>query len=114
MQLSRDEAANLGWAIERTVTGAAGNRIDRHEQWRDRLAAAPRPPGPGDLPPDTLVYELANDPPDHWTPLIPRADGHRSIRLHRGTVAHGDGQRFPPLGRLLEPGRPLEIGRAHV
>ena len=109
VQLSRDEGANLAWAIERTVTGPAGNRVDRYEPWRDRVAAEGRAADPAPLSEETLVYRLAVDPPDHWTPLVPRADGHRSIRLHRGEVALGDGRRFPPLGRLLEPGRPLVL-----
>src|SRR5205085_6319780 len=94
---------------ERTVTGVAGNRIDRHQQWRDRVAGEALAPVPADLPPDTLVYRLAIDPPDHWTPLVPHADGPRSIRLHRGIAVHGDGRSFPPLGRLLEPDRPLAL-----
>jgi hypothetical protein len=98
----------MGWAIERVVTGPAGNRVDRHEAWRDRLAAEQGPPA-ADLDPETLVYTLANDPPDHWIPLVPRSDGLRSIRLHRGEVVHGDGRAFPPLGRLLEPGQPLAL-----
>jgi hypothetical protein len=109
VQLSRDETANLGWAIERSVTGAAGNRIDRHEAWRDRLAAQPPVAAPAALAPETLSYTLASDPPDHWTPLVPRSDGPRSIRLERGEVVHGDGRTFPPLGRLLEPDRPLAL-----
>jgi hypothetical protein len=113
VQLSRDEAANMGWAIERVVTGPAGNRIDRHEAWRDRLAAEHGAPA-AELDPDTLVYTLANDPPDHWIPLVPRSDGRRSIRLHRGEVVHGDGRAFPPLGRLLEPGRPLALFEEEV
>jgi hypothetical protein len=109
VQLGRDEAANLAWAIERTVLGPAGNRVDRHERWRDRVAAEGQPADPETLPLDALAYRLAVDPPDHWTPLVPRADGHRSIRLHRGEVVHGDGRRFPPLGRLLEPDQPLVL-----
>jgi hypothetical protein len=109
VQFSRDEAANIGWAIEQTVTGAAGNRIDRYEAWRDRLTAQPPVAAPGELEPEILSYTLATDPPDHWTPLIPRSDGHRSIRLHRGEIVHGDGRTFPPRGRLLEPGRPLAL-----
>jgi hypothetical protein len=108
VQLARDEAANMGWAIERVVTGEAGNRVDRHEVWRDRLAAQPAVPS-ADLGPDTLVYTLAHDPPDHWIPLVPRSDGPRAIGLHRGEIVHGDGRAFGPLGRLLEPGRPLVL-----
>ncbi len=109
VQLSRDEAANTAWAIERVVTGDAGELVDRHEEWSDRLARERSVASPGELPPDTVTYALANDPPDHWIPLVPRSDGHRSIRLHRGDVVHGDGRVFPPLGRLLEPGRPLAL-----
>lgn len=128
VQMARDEAANLAWAVERTVTGPAGNRIDRHEQWRDRVAAG-QPPTPDALDQETLVYRLAIDPPDHWTPLVPRSIGRRAIRLERGTVVHGDGRTFPPQGRLLEsgparavrggvapqraPGHPLLAGRPH-
>ncbi len=110
VRLGRDEAANLAWAIERTTTGPAGNRVDRHEQWRERVAAEGGPPQPpADLPPDTFVYRLAADPPDHWIPLVPRAEGHRAIRLERGVAVHGDGRTFPPQGRLLEPDRPLAL-----
>lgn len=106
--LARDEAANLAWAIERTITGPAGERVNRHEVWRDRVAALVPAEPPG-LPEDAVSYQLANDPPDHWTPLVPRSDGLRSIRLERGEVVHGDGTVYPPLGRLLEPGQPLAL-----
>jgi hypothetical protein len=112
VQLARDEAANMAWAIERVVAGVAGNRIDRYEAWRDRIAVSTvggAAGGASDPGPETLAYTLATDPPDHWIPLVPRSDGHRSIRLHRGEVLHGDGQTFPPLGHLLEPGRPLAL-----
>jgi len=108
MLLARDEAANLAWAIERTVTGPAGERVDRHEAWRDRVAALD-PADFSGLPEDVVSYQLANDPPDHWTPLVPRSDGLRSIRLERGEIVHGDGTVYPPLGRLLEPGQPLTL-----
>jgi hypothetical protein len=106
--LARDEAANLAWAIERTVSGPAGDRIDRHERWRDRVTAVVADQ-PGELPPDTVVYALANQPPDHWTPLVPHSEGLRAIRLERGEVVHPDGTTYPPLGRLLEPGQPFSL-----
>lgn len=106
--LARDETANLAWAIERTVTGRAGERVDRYQAWRDRVATSAAEPV-SELPDETVTYQLVNDPPDHWTPLVPRSDGLRSIRLERGEVLHGDGTVHPPLGRLLEPGRPLAL-----
>jgi hypothetical protein len=113
VQLTRDEMANLGWAIERTVLGAAGQRVDRHQRWRDRLASRPERPAE-DLPRDTLVYELALEPPDHWTPLVPVAAGARSIRLRRGVVLRGDAQAFPPLGRILDPAQPFALFEEEV
>jgi hypothetical protein len=108
VQLTRDEMADLGWAIERTVLGAAGQRVNRHERWRDRLASLPERPAE-DLPSDAIVYDLALEPPDHWTPLVPVAAGERSIRLRRGVFLRGDAQVFPPLGRLLDPTRPFSL-----
>jgi hypothetical protein len=104
--LVRDEMANMAWAIEHTVSGPAGQRVDRHERWRDRLARLPRQSVEG-LPDDTMVYTLADAPPDHWTPLVPVADGPRSIRLRRGVFMHGDASTFPPLGRFLDRSRPF-------
>jgi hypothetical protein len=109
VQLSRDEMADLGWAIERTVPGAAGQRLDRHEQWRDRLAGRPAAVRPAGVPTEAMVYTLADEPPDHWTPLVPQSDGPRSIRLRRGAFLRGDGEAFPPLGRFLDRRQRFEL-----
>ena len=113
VQLTRDEMADLGWAIERTVLGAAGQRVNRHERWRDRLASRPERAAE-DLPRDALVYDLALEPPDHWTPLVPVAAGERSIRLRRGVVLRGDAQAFPSLGSILDPTRPFSLFEEEV
>ena len=107
VRLARDEAANLAWGIERTVTNVTGDVVDRHEAWRDRITASAMAGMP--TPDDAMRYTLANDPPDYWIPLVPTADGHRSIRLQRGEIIHGDGQPFPASGDLLMPGQPLAI-----
>jgi hypothetical protein len=52
--------------------------------------------------------------PEHWIPLVPRSDGRRSIRLHRGVVVGGDGRAATPRGRLLEPERPLAFFEEEV
>jgi hypothetical protein len=102
----RDETANMAWAIERRVTGPAGNVIDRYERWRARVGDAPRAAAAdGEL----LTYRLATEVPDHWIPLVPRSVGLRSIRFDRGNVVSADGTTFPPRGRLLEPERPLSL-----
>jgi hypothetical protein len=106
--LARDEGANLAWAVERRVTGPAGNVIDRYEQARGPVPVATAPEGVDEY------YRVMSAVPEHWIPLVPRADGLRSIRLHRGTMVRGDGTEVRPLGRLLEPERPLMIFEEEV
>ena len=107
----RDETANMAWAVERKVAGPAGNTIDRFERWRTRVGGS-SPAGPE--MPGALRYRLSTEVPDHWIPLVPRSDGLRSIRLDRGTVASADGDGSRPLGRILEPERPLSIFEEEV
>ena len=66
-----------------------------------------------------LRYRLATTVPDHWIPLVPtRQDpGDPDIRLVRGRVLlQGSNAPVspPPLGRLLEPGRPLRLFEEEV
>jgi hypothetical protein len=101
VQLTRDEMADLGWAIERTVTGAAGQRVDRHEHWRDRVAALPASTPP-DVPADVLVYDLADEPPDHWTPREPQSGQLRPPAAYgRAAVGVDTGQSFTTAGLLV-------------
>ncbi len=108
--LVRDEMANLAWAIERRIVGSAGASVDRYERDRARRAAAPPAPEGPPLP----AYRLASEVPEHWIPLVPQAEGPRSIRLRRGAVVTGDGRSLPPLGRLLEPDRELTLFEEEV
>jgi hypothetical protein len=105
----RDETANMAWAIERRITGPAGNPVDRYERWRERLAGVPAP-----VESELMSYRLATEVPDHWIPLVPRSVGLRAIRLDRGSVVSPDGATFPPQGRLLEPDRPLSLFEEEV
>lgn len=113
VQLTRDEMANLAWAIERTVEGVAGDRVDRHQAWRDRISRLRPEPVP-DLPDAALVYTLTDEPPDHWTPLVPVRVAERSNRLRRGIFRHQDAGFFPPLGRLLDASRPFSLFEEEV
>jgi hypothetical protein len=108
----RDETANMAWAVERKVSGPVGTVIDRYERWQARLAAVPGR-GAGEVQ-DALTYRLNTEVPDHWIPLVPRSDGLRSIRLDRGTMVTPSGDPIPPLGRILEPERPLSIFEEEV
>jgi hypothetical protein len=101
----RDETANMAWAIERRITGLTGSVVDRYERWRARITAHALAPEPR----NRMSYELMTEVPDHWIPLVPRSVGQRAIRLDRGAMVDPSGATFPPLGRVLEPGRPLSL-----
>jgi hypothetical protein len=98
----RDELANLAWAVERTVLGAAGRPLRRQEADTDPPRAEP-PAGGG------LAYRLATDVPAHWIPLV-RETFEGSPRLARAALRRprpdGTLERLEPVGRILEPERP--------
>jgi hypothetical protein len=110
--LLRDEMANLAWAVERVVEGAAGGRIDRTATAR-RGQTPVRGDGVG------LRYRLSTTVPENWVPLVPvRVDpATPDVRLRRGRVLlDRDGEPVEPvaLGRLLDPGHPLDVREEEV
>jgi hypothetical protein len=96
--LSRDEMANMAWAVERTVPGSSGAPLDRHELWQ---RSRPDPEPAAGVPHDpALVYELATTLPPYWHPLLNQpgpAASNRSTVLALAAIA-------PPLGTLISPG----------
>ncbi|MFJ7249769.1 hypothetical protein ACIQWA_34745 [Kitasatospora sp. NPDC098652] len=103
---ARDELANVGWAVERTVRGATGRARPRGDETPDE---DPPPPDPGA---GTLAYRLITSVPPHWIPLlpVPLREGSTAIRFRRGQVPRftADGRPRPQVaavGRLLEPER---------
>ncbi len=90
----RDEAANIVWAVEQSVEGAAGTAVDRMGRYH------PDPP-PSAVPDADLAYVLRSAlPPDHWAPLLPEfsPDG---ARLNRVLLPVPDGPPARPVGRTL-------------
>jgi hypothetical protein len=72
--MMRDEMANIAWAIERTVQGAAGEPLDRTQE-AQALAFQQRIDFSGAAASDaTLVYRLQTPVPANWTPLLPVRD----------------------------------------
>jgi len=72
--LARDEMANVAWAIERTVQGAAGEPLNRTQE-AQALAFQQRIDFSGAAAADaTLVYRLQTPVPSNWTPLLPVRD----------------------------------------
>lgn len=111
--LSRDEQANLAWAVERVVAGLAGDRIDRFAQWQARRAAQPDQ-GPDQGNPALPAYRLASEVPDHWIPLLPHEVSPGRVELRRGAIRGPDGAPVQPAGRVLEPGQPLAFAMEEV
>ena len=103
--LSRDEMANVAWALEMTVPGPSGAPLDRHELWQ-RSRPDPEPP-PGVPHRPSLAYELATTLPPYWLPLLNRpgpAGSNRSVLLGLEALT-------PPLGTLLHNGFALHEER---
>jgi hypothetical protein len=104
----RDEMANIAWAIERAVEGAAGRRVTRRE---DRPV---QNPAPAAGTPTELAYRLQEFVPPNWIPLVAQA---ASKRLIRGVLMQPGPDGKPvanaPAGQLLEPRRPGEALRLH-
>lgn len=103
--------------VERRVQDPGGRSLDRFEQYQRLRAAAPQ--SDATSPGGALHYTLATAVPDHWIPLVPtrRQPDDPDVRLVRGRVlVHGsEGPVAPtPLGRLLEPGHPLQLFEEEV
>lgn len=106
--LLRDEAANLAWAVERTVQGDNGLPADRAQATYENSPLAPPPAQAA----DTFAYRLRTDVPEHWLPLLPQRSQPTdpSMTFHLGAlarlVAGGNIEPIGPRGRLLQPPTP--------
>jgi hypothetical protein len=83
--LSRDEQANIGWAIEQIVESPLQVGVLLSD------ARPPDPLGDPDVAPD---YRLAHEPPPNWIPLLPvRTGAGAQVMLARGSVLDVTGGR---------------------
>lgn len=96
--LTRDEMANMAWAIERHVRGPAGPTMDRSSVAHAR-DPVPSAPAAGAVP----TYVLSSTVPDAWLPLTATA---------RGTLETAGTQ--PRLGRLLGAGRKFVLDETEL
>jgi hypothetical protein len=94
----RDDLANMVWAVEDTIEGAAGGPRSGHER---SVVLAP-PPAPA---PDHLTYRIQTDVPLNWIPFVPvtldQTTG--AIALERGGMPAPGGGLVAPAGRILRP-----------
>lgn len=125
IELTRDEGANLAWAIERIVEGSLGRPVDRLQAWRSGRSLAPTADRSGsrlnaseyaDL---SWRYRMESPAPPNWVPLVPQrmAPGSEQIRFRRGRLRSWellDRNIVGAKGSLLEPWRPLTIFEEEV
>ena len=109
VRFTRDEVANLAWAVEHRVESAAGRPVD--------LAARARgPAGAAEPAADNRWRLVLSTPvPDHWVPLVPvRLGAGGAIRLQRGRVPVPGGTSRGARGQILEPERRLLLHEEEV
>lgn len=121
VELVRDEAANLAWAIERLVEGPLGRAVDRADAWHAaHPPAEPEPAGePVGYADQAWRYRLESESPPWWIPLVPErmAQGSAQTRLRRARMAAWDrldDAHVGPKGALLEPAAPLTLHEEEV
>ncbi|GGW96281.1 hypothetical protein GCM10010297_17700 [Streptomyces malachitofuscus] len=95
--LTRDELANLAWAVQHHYTDGRGEQIDRRDRWARTTPAEPAMAG--ELP----AYAVQTIVPDYWFPLVPEAVGAGRIRFRLVRLT-GPGLDSRPEGRLITPG----------
>ncbi len=95
--LTRDELANLGWAVQHRVTDSRGRLVDCRDRWLKVMPPAEQPRQP--------TYRVQTVVPDYWFPLVPIALSPGLIHFTRGQIAAPDpGSPEPPSqapGRLI-------------
>lgn len=96
--LIRDEMANMVWGIETMIplphgesvtgSGAAARYRDYLQHLVDQALLAAPAPEEQEEPLAKIRYEIMNQIPENWIPLIPvhLDDGHREIQLQRAAM----------------------------
>jgi hypothetical protein len=114
---TRDEMANMVWAIEDRIPGPLGRGVSGHEAATDlrRFLGGGGPPDVAGLVETAAVirYRLGTTVPDNWIPFIPvrRPGSNREIRLQRAAMPRLDSPDpsavVRPRGAILRPGLDL-------
>jgi hypothetical protein len=120
--LVRDELANMAFGVERIVEAVSGSPVNRFEDYQAKrtgqLEAARQASSETSAADQALQYRLASQIPDYWIPFVPvQIDNKRSVRLRRARLltSTDGGTVLPvPLGRILEPGKPLGLFEEEV
>ena len=105
--LTRDELANLAWAIQHTVTDDRGETVDVRNAWlrgQDAIAAEAGDAAPPEFDDVGMpVYRVRTTTPDYWFPLVPIMEKPGSIHFRVATI-NAELPAASPRGRLITPG----------
>jgi hypothetical protein len=84
VQFVRDEMANMVWAVEEIIPGAAGNGINGHDA-ADKNGVTPEPIEDS---PAAIRYVLGTTVPENWIPFIPvqRPGSVQAITIQRAAM----------------------------
>jgi hypothetical protein len=97
IRLTRDELANLAWAVQHRTTDDRGERVDCRDEWL-------RKPRTTEVPLDRSLplYRVQTAVPDYWFPLVPVQERPGVIHF---SIADMVGQGSAPAanGRLINP-----------
>lgn len=117
VRLSRDEGANLAWAVESRAYGPEGTAVDRAGAVGSDVGSGHAAGGAANSTVGVTGahrvydYRIRTDVPANWFPLLPVTDATGSQqRLVLGNLPPSNGGEAPvPWGRLLEEIRGLSI-----
>ncbi|HEY2711843.1 MAG TPA: hypothetical protein VGI60_04955 [Chthoniobacterales bacterium] len=112
---TRDEMANLAWAIERKIECSTGVPVSRVERWLEQQATTTTTNGDATV---DARYNIQTTIPDYWVPLVPvkrYGVDEPAMILRRGLTLLPSGEIGPgALGRVLDPTRALLIFEEEV
>jgi hypothetical protein len=126
--LTRDEGANLVWAIEGLVEGLLGRAVNRAEAWYAAQPDESPPAAPAGATPQTYDaqwwrYRLESPAPAWWIPFLPeriRRD-QPQVRLRRARMQAWElytdvrvASQIGPQGLFLDPRRPCWLNEEEV
>jgi len=127
--LTRDEGANLVWAVEGLVEGLMGRGVERAQAWYTAQPAKPEPSRPGRSKATRKYenqwwrYQLESPVPPWWIPFLPERISPNSsqVRLRRARMHYWQQysderitSQLGPQGGFLDPRRPCWLREEEV
>lgn len=119
VSFQRDEMANMVWAQETITENAIGQPWSGHER---SLASQP-PPAANlaqvDATSPPLHYVIQSAMPEHWIPFVPvlidtgQQTGGSEFVLERAAMQDTLAKSIMPLGRILKPDLPAQLGQPY-